>query len=505
MNNKTFTKEETDAILNDRLVRQETTSKSHFIFFHIFLNHYVKYQIAEFQKEIFQITEDVSNKLACIMAFRGSAKSTLITLSYTLWSILGVQQKKFVVIICQTQTQAKQHMANIKYELDNNIVLRSDMGPFREEVDKNEWAMSSLVFTNTGARIMVASIDQSIRGVRHHEHRPDVIILDDIEDVSSAKNYDGRQKVLNWFSREIVPLGDTNTRIIIMGNLVHEDSFMMHMKRKIDKGEIDGVFRSFPLLDNMGKCLWPQKFDSEDKIEKLKKDTMNDRAWMMEYLLRPISDDTQVILSEWIRYYEKIPEKNTANEYRGAFIGIDLAISEKETADYTAMVTIHVFGYGNNTKIYIDPNLVNQRLNFPAALKTTKRLSESYLYENRKAQVFCEDNGYFKSFIQVLEEEGVVQIEGVSSRCDKRTRLVLVSPWMKSGRVFFPNKGAEQLIAQITGFGVERHDDLMDAFSLIIGEVMKKSHPVGVPKVGTAGPKHDLRGPYIPFNPNQIF
>ena len=88
-----------EAIAKDRLVRQTVTRQSHLMFFHVYLPHYVTYEIAEFQKDIFRITEDQANKLAIIVAFRGSGKSTLVTLSYSLWAMLGIQQKKFVVVI----------------------------------------------------------------------------------------------------------------------------------------------------------------------------------------------------------------------------------------------------------------------------------------------------------------------------------------------------------------------------------------------------------------------
>ena len=122
-------RESLEEIMNNRAVRRQVVYHSHFMFFNIFFPHYVKYPLAEFHKDIFRITEDQSNKLACIVAFRGSAKSTLVTFSYTLWSILGVQQKKFVLIICQTQAQARQQMTNIKFELESNPLLKSDMGP----------------------------------------------------------------------------------------------------------------------------------------------------------------------------------------------------------------------------------------------------------------------------------------------------------------------------------------------------------------------------------------
>jgi len=460
-----------EAIIKDRAVRQAVTKESHLMFFHVYFSHYVKYPIAEFQKDIFRITEDQSNKLACIVAFRGSGKSTLITFSYSLWATLGIQQKKFILIICQTQAQARQHMANLKYELEYNALLKSDLGPFREDTSIGEWAISSLVFQNTGARIMIASVDQSIRGIRHHEYRPDLLILDDIEDMNSAKTYESRTKLFDWFTREVIPLGDIGTRTIIVGNLLHEDALVMKLRRMIDRKELKGIYRWFPLIDENKKCLWSGKFDTEEKIEDLRQSVANELAWRQEYLLEIVSDTTRAVHPEWIHRYKNIPALTSANGYRGSYVGMDLAISDKEKADKTAMVVGRVFGYGKNMKIYILPRPINKQLDFPTCLEVSKTLA-STLDTGRKATMYIEDNAYQKALPQMLTKDGYNAI-GVGSQGDKRSRIVSVSPLIKSATVLFPETGSEELEIQLTGFGSELHDDLADAFSLLVSQLSK--------------------------------
>jgi phage terminase large subunit-like protein len=48
--------------------------------------------------------------------------------------------------------------------------------------------------------------------------------------------------------------------------------------------------------------------------------------------------------------------------------------------------------------------------------------------------------------------------------------LALTTAAIKEGLIKFPKKGAEELIAQLIGFGVEKHDDLADAFSLAVNQ-----------------------------------
>lgn len=449
-------------ITRNRTVRQHVTRQSHLMFFYVYFSHYVQYSIAEFQKDIFRITEDSENKLAVIVAFRGSGKSTLVTFSYSLWSILGIQQKKFVLMFFQTRTQAKQHMMNLKRELESNVLLKSDLGPFEEESD--EWGSSSLVFSNTGARITVASMEQSIRGLRHNQHRPDLIICDDVEDMQSVKTYESRQKTYNWLTGEVIPGGGVNTRLIVIGNLLHEDSLVMHLKRDIDEGQRDGVFRKYPLLSENGKIAWLGKYPSLAAIEVERKKSGNEYAWQREYLLHIVPDEDQVIHPDWIQYYDELPK--TTRNFVNIAVGVDLAISQKETADYTAIVSGVVTGYEESFCLYIFPRPINKRLTFPQTIEQIKNVHNANKAIYSRVEILVEDVGYQKAVIQQLAHD-VFQVEGINVSGDKRSRLMTVSALLQQGKIKFARHGCEELIRQIVGFGTERHDDLVDAFTIV--------------------------------------
>lgn len=451
-------------IIKDQRVRRMVTRKSHLIFFYIYFAHYVQHPIAEFQNEIFRLTEDASIPLVCIVAFRGSGKSTLITLSYALWATLGVQQKKFVLIVCGTQGQAKNHMSNLKKEVESNKLLTKDLGPFHEEND--EWARSSIVFSNTGARIMVASVEQSIRGVRHRQNRPDLIILDDVEDSGSTKTLEGRDKTFNWYTQEIVPLGDSRTRIIIVGNLLDDDSLVMRLKKRIDAEELDGIYRWFPLIDENGDCLWSEKFDSGEKIESLRRSLASDMAWQREYLLKIIGDEYQIVSPEWIVYYDFLPEVTSLLELTIVITGVDLAISQAKTADFTAMVTVNVYRDRNgNAKIYVLPNPINKRMTFYETISTARNIRDIHMSYNHVFVV--ENTGFQAAAIEALKKERIHAIPFIP-RGDKSERLALAAAAIQRGQVLFPRKGTELLLTQLTRFGRELHDDLADSFTMAV-------------------------------------
>lgn len=452
-------------IKKKRSVRKVLAKNSHFWFFTIYFGHYIGYPFAQFHHEMFSVTEDSTLKLAVLVAFRGSGKSTLMSLSYPIWAITGCQQKKFVLIVSQTQTQARLHLSNIKRELESNELLKNDIGPFQEISE--EWGATSIVLSNFDARIAIASTEQSIRGMRHGQYRPDLVICDDVEDLNSVKTREGRDKTFQWLTGEVFPIGDKTTKIVIIGNLLHEDCLLMRLKSAIENNKLNGKFLSYPLVDENETILWPAKFPNMEAIKNLRETIGTESAWYREYLLKIISDASRVIHPEWIHYYDEI---TNTKDFQFIGTGVDLAISQKESADFTSMITAKVYGRKENLRIYIQPNPINERLDFPQTIERVKSLTEVL---GRESKIFIEDVGYQKALIQQLSSQKI-NCEGVGvGGQDKRCRLTLISHLVEQGVVLFPKFGAEELLLQLVGFGIEKHDDLADAFSLLLHKILE--------------------------------
>lgn len=470
MNQPILTIDEINNIRGNRKLRRALARSSHYWFFSLYLGHYLNYAFAPFHFEMFQLTEDSNLLMGVLVAFRGSGKSTIVTVSYPIWAITGDQQKKFILIVSQTQNQARLHLASIKRELENNELLKADIGPFEEISD--EWGANSIVIPKFDARITAVSTEQSIRGIRHGQYRPDLIICDDIEDLNSVKTREGRDRTHTWYNGEIVPVGDKNTKVLMIGNLLHEDCLIMRFRKLMSQEKLNGKFLAFPLLNDEDQIAWPAKYPNMEEVDKLKASFSQESAYYREFLLRIISDEDRLVHPEWLHYYDNLPTADAEN-FRFAGIGVDLAISEKESADCTAMVSAYVFGYRDEFRAYILPHPINKRLSFPIAIETAVNLSKTVVHGQR-TQLYIEDVGYQKAFIQHLASKDV-PVEGVTVKGqDKRTRLTLITHLIKEGKVWFPREGAEELIAQLTGFGTEKHDDLADAFSLLMLKVLEK-------------------------------
>lgn len=491
--NNEITLEIVEKLLVDQPARKHITSQSHLFFFHLYFYEHATYKTASFHRELFDITEDESIKLAVIVAFRGSGKSTIMTTSYPLWAVLGKQQKKCVVILSKTQQQAKTHFANIKRTLEGNELLKRDLGPFQEESD--EWGASSIVIPRFNARLVAASSEQSIRGIRHGAYRPDLVICDDVEDISSVKTLESRDSNFAWFNGEVLPIGDKNTKFIVVGNLLHSDSMLMRIKKNLDKYSKGTKYLEIPIIDENGGITWPGKYSDIEEIEYERKRMGDDKSWQREYMLKIVADEDQIIMPEWIKYYDDLPE-NT-DDYERTITAIDLAISQSASSDYTAMVTGHVFGYQGNMKIYILANPLNMKIDFPTTVEEIKRLSEINYFNGRRSQMYIEQVAYQASAIQQLNKIGVDAKGFKVHGQDKRARLSSISALIRQGRVLFPRKGAELLVQQLLYFGVEKHDDLVDALSMVVLIALDKDKPRA--KVGTREMYDAIRGWSRPY------
>jgi predicted phage terminase large subunit-like protein len=292
-----------------------------------------------------------------------------------------------------------------------------------------------------------------------------------VEDLNSAKTKEGRGKTYQWLTGEVIPAGSPQTRTFIIGNLLHEDCLLKRFQRSITDGVMGGIYKEYPLLDSEGRCLWPGKYPTEQSIQDEKMRIGSEAAWHREFLLHILSDTERVVHPEWLQFYDELPA-DTSPHFQYYATSIDLAISKSESADYTAMVSAKVFREKGKKKVYILPHSVNERLTAMETVQRAKLLSAS-IKNGREHNFYVEEVGYQAAMVELLED-AKLSAEGVQTKGqDKRGRLMLAATMIQSGKVLFPREGAEDLLTQLLGFGTERHDDLADAFAMLMLKLME--------------------------------
>ncbi|MBG5922612.1 phage terminase large subunit [Providencia rettgeri] len=159
-----------------------------------------------------------------IAAPRGEAKSTLVSQLFTLWCIIR-ELKKYPVIIMDSIDQAYPMLEAIKAELEYNPRLKNDYPDICGQ--GRTWQMGTIV-TRNNIKVTVAGSGKKLRGLRHGPYRPDLVVLDDIENDEMVRNPEQREKLHNWLKKTVMPLGEAGgkTDIVYIGTILHYDSVL---------------------------------------------------------------------------------------------------------------------------------------------------------------------------------------------------------------------------------------------------------------------------------------
>jgi phage terminase large subunit-like protein len=449
----------------DTYEARKETRKNLLGFSLVYLSGYFTDPPALFHPELIHSLESEDLRRLLIIGFRGSGKSTFGSLALPLWAALEYPEKfPFIILIADSARQATLNISAIKHELETNNLIKQDYGEIKGKViedfalkgEGEEWQKQNIVLSN-GVRILARSRGQKVRGLRHLQHRPKLVVVDDPEDGEWVRTKENRDKTDRWLHSEVMPgLDARKGKLVVIGNLLHMDALLSRLKAP------GTGFKclEFPLINDEGVCTWPAMYPTEQSLKDRERD-MGAIPWQREMLLKIVADEDQIIKPEDIHYYDDKPTGQLA-AMKGH--GIDLAISQKENADYTAIVSGEVYYEEGAPKIYINQNPYNEHVTFHNFLQKVRDIPG----ELKGANIFfVEDVAYQKAAIQEMERM-MIPVVPMKPQGDKRARLQVVAPYIKNGTVLFPRSGCEQLLGQIFNIGVESHDDLCDALVYLL-------------------------------------
>jgi predicted phage terminase large subunit-like protein len=122
-------------------------------------------------------------------------------------------------------------------------------------------------------------------------------------------------------------------------------------------------------------------------------------------------------------------------------------------------------------KIYIS-DVYFKKMGFPETIETLRSI---YLgrSNNQKMKFIIEDVAYQRAAIQQAQNIGL-PVEGFRPVGDKRSRLSIVSRLIKNGSIVFDKETTKDLINNIIWFGKEKHDDILDAFCMLVLRACEK-------------------------------
>jgi hypothetical protein len=156
----------------------------------LYFAHHLYLSPGDFHDEMIGALEDPNIEFLEVIGFRGCSKTTWGSLILPIFLALE-KIEHFIIIGADTTLQAGTNISNIKHELENNGLLKQDYGTFTvKNVDdpvpeptfesEEEWQSRNLLLSND-VRILARSRGQKIRGLKHRQYRPRVVVIDDPE------------------------------------------------------------------------------------------------------------------------------------------------------------------------------------------------------------------------------------------------------------------------------------------------------------------------------------
>lgn len=434
---------------------------------------------------------------------RGTGKSQVISMGFPLWcAVYGYRRN--ILIVSDTNAQAEQFIADIRIELEDNEDLIADFGNF---VGDRVWNSGRIV-TSTGVHIVGKGANQKLRGIKYNNTRPDVVIIDDLENDESVATPDQRQKLFSWFMKALMKCGSPITTFVYIGTILSYDSLLNKVlsepqfsmwNRKVYKAIYK--FSSDPKWDIWEKmilestadtddssierrayefykeskeemlsdveCLWPQKSDDYYYDLMLEK-VMDEDSFNSEQQNTPQTESTRIFKDEWIQRntYEVLPP------LKQIFGAVDPTIVDSKQSDTSAIV---ILGKGEDNLIYVLEADVKKRRAEDVIDDMYRIISVYYdrldgfvvetnamqqFFANTVKQKFLECGLYVK-WMEVKHPQGNPK--------DRRIKSMI--PYIRNDMIKF-REDQKKLISQLRNYPKAGHDDGPDCLQMALEAIL---------------------------------
>lgn len=422
------------------------------------------------------------SKYVALSAPRGHAKSTAITLGYGLSTLL-FRERKFMVLVSDTESQASLFLGTFKQELQDNPDLielfelkKNDKGLVQFIKDTESDIIVEFV-NGDKFRIIAKGAEQKLRGLIWNGSRPDIVLGDDMENDELVMNKERRAKMKRWFYGALMPVLSQHGIMRLVGTILHMDALLeSFMPNPNDKQTVIDGLKMYSKKRTLWKSikwkahdpefeeiLWPERFNAAH-FKALKEDFLKQGmpdVYSQEYLNVPIDES-----STYFKRADFLPIRpDDKNKNLLYYVTADLAISEAERADYSVFI---VGGVDEDKRIHIK-NVIRERMDGREIVDTLIAIQKLY----DPVAVGIEDMQVSKSIGPFLNEamhEANTYLTLYPLKHggkDKLTRSRSIQARMRAKGVKFDKEADWYQIFEdeCMRFPRDKHDDQVDAFA----------------------------------------
>ena len=448
----------TDAKMKQEIDAEKRAMKSLLAFREKFIPAKDDVPPAAFHEEWSDILLNGSGHFA-IEAFRESAKTQIVIRANLLHALTYPKEKRsFLVVICATQRTASKKLLEVSREYLSSPEMRRMMDSVREN--------SGLAFevqyqTGQSVRIEAYGKGAAVRGLSWGAKRPDLVIIDDPQDEEDARSETVTASDWDWFLSDVYFLGQS-TRIFLIGNNLGERCIIECVMRGADR--LKFTAKKIPILTREGKSAWPEKWPLREIERDRNTYALEGKTdiWYRNKMCEAISPDSQKFKKEYFRYYEKPPNASELNIYTA----VDLAISEKPNADYSAIVTVGVNSAGHWVVLDVEYGRYDPTTTMDAVFSAVQKW--------RPLAVGIEAVAYQSALLHFLEKEmpqrGIFfRITPLKAEKKKELRIDTLQPRFAVGTVWFKERAVwlPELEAELLAYPHGVRDDVIDALAYV--------------------------------------
>jgi predicted phage terminase large subunit-like protein len=430
-----------------------------------------------------------------VLGPRGGAKSTLATLAFALRAAVE-RTEPYIWIVSDTRHQACAHLENLKTELIENARLAED---YAAAAGKGPvWRAGSIVLAN-GVTIEAFGTGQRIRGRRRREHRPTLIICDDLQNDSHIQSARQRENSRTWFHGTLMKAGTARTNVVHLATALHREALAMELHRR--PGWTSRIFKAIQR--------WPDAMSLWEQWETLYTDIANpryqqtarcfyeDHRQAMDagaVLLWPEEEDLYTLMrmraeggrTAFEREKQNSPINPEVCEWPEAYFdeGVwfdewprELAMktmaldpskgADARRGDFSAIVML---GVGRDGVLYMEADLARR--------PTPQIVADGVeLYRRFRPDVFGIEANQFQDLLGV-EFEAAFRHQGLlgarpwplENRTNKLVRIRRLGPYLSTRRIRFKtgSPGTRMLVEQLRQFPAGDHDDGPDAAEMAL-------------------------------------
>lgn len=311
-------------------------------FIEFFLAEQLDMPVPEFHKEIWTLLTDQEKERILLAIPRDHAKTTLAKL-VVVWYWLFTEHR-FCVYLSNTNAIAKGACKDIIEFLatPNFVSVFGKIHMVKSSENESLWVFDLPRPKGGVKRCILRAIGQGqqMRGINIDNQRPDIAVVDDVEDNENTASESQQKKLDTWMFGPFLKALARKKKILWLGNMLAKTSLLARLSRRPEWNPV--VFGCLVRDERTQQLepLWPGKWSTESLTKDFQeyKDLGLVESWMCEMMNMPGHGENG-FTADLIRY-RPIP---TPDQCIATYITIDPAFGQTSDHDETAIAVHAIF------------------------------------------------------------------------------------------------------------------------------------------------------------------